>query len=164
MVKDGTYLMEELPQPFTSEENRKYFLLLQSGDENAKELIAKHNISPDDQFDVLFIAQIAPDPRMAVAVLVFLALHADAAMGCTRTQRALTDAEIARSIRIHADILAVIDLRHHVQQIAAVKTDRLIAPEISGPEAARRTDEQEISGSRLAETLVLSLRRAGGNE
>ena len=43
-----------------------------------------------------------------------------------------------------------------MQQVAAVEADRLIAPEIAGPEAARRADQEEIAGRRLTKAFILS--------
>lgn len=44
MVNNKFFIEGVLPKAFTSDENKKYFLLFKNGDESAKELIAKHNI------------------------------------------------------------------------------------------------------------------------
>ena len=51
-----------------------------------------------------------------------------------------------------------------MQQVAAVEADRLVAPEVARPEAARRAAQQEFAGGRLVVILVGARGRAGGDE
>ena len=122
-------------------------------------------VIPDDDFDVFLPAQVVPQPRVAVSVRVGLPLHAHTAMRRAASQCAFADiiVRIADGIAvcIHA---AGVNRGHHMQQIAAVEADGLIAVQVARPETARPAAQQKLAAGRLVDGRIAAADRARGAE